>query len=338
MREPKGLRLSGLPALPVVMVVAAAATAGLTGCAGGTHDGVAARVGSASITSAAVDHAASVLAGGRLPGDGPRLKTLRAQALESLISAQWALGEAAEDGIRISAQEARRQLEQKQAASFPGGAAEESAFLKATGQHVSDLALEARAELAATKIRQMLERREPAISQAQIASYYNREAQRFMIPERREIDIIALKSPADAQALRRQVEGGKRLASVAEHQWVDLSPLAYGPTRGKDAVLARAIHRAPPHVLTGPVRFRGFDYYMFEVLHVTPARQRTLAQVRDSIAHTLAAERQRRTLIAFISGWRRKWTARTDCRTGYVVQKCRQYTGSRTPEDPAAFS
>lgn len=300
-----------------------------------------ARVGPAAITRAMVERWTSALAGGRVPSDQLRRQALQAQALASLISAQWALGEAAADGMKLSGREVQRQLAKKRSASFPGGEAELKEFLEATGQRLSDITFEAKAELASAKIRQLLASKEPPITSTQIASYYGRHRQSFLIPERREIEVTNRKSQALAQAIKRQVASGRSFASAAKWRFkresVELSPLAYSASRGSDAALARAIHFARANVPTGPVLVHRIDYYVFEVRRITPARQQTLAQVKGSISRQLAAEQQQRALAAFIAAWRRRWIARTSCAPGYVVQKCRQYSGAKTPEDPVAF-
>jgi foldase protein PrsA len=310
------------------------------GCGGGAEERVVARVGPAAITSGMVERWTSALAGGRVPSDQSRRQALQAQALASLISAQWALGEAAADGIKLSGREVKRQFEKKRSASFPGGEAELKEFLKATGQRLSDIMFEAKAELASAKIRQLLASKESPITSAQIASYYGRHRQSFLIPERREIEVTNRKSEALAQAIKRQVASGSSFASAArpfKRESIELSPLAYSASRGIDAALPRAVHFARANVLTGPVLVHGIDYYVFEVRRITPARQQTLAQVQGTISQQLAAEQQRRALAAFIAAWRRRWIARTSCAAGYVVQKCRQYSGAKTPEDPMAF-
>jgi hypothetical protein len=327
-----GARLATGAAVTAVVI-------GCGGCADGADDSIAVRVGPAAVTSATVKRWMSAMAGGRLPPDPSRRQQLREQALAFLISSQWLLGEAAEQRIELSGREVRRQLEQKRRASFPGGAAELHEFLKATGQDDSNITFEAKAELASAKIQQMLASRQPAITQEQVASYYARHRQRYLIPERRMLYVSTLKSTAYAQALRRDIATGKkRFADVSKHELIELPPVAYSTSGGEDAVLDRAVHFARPRVLIGPVRVHGIDYCMFEVKRITPARQQTLTQVQSSIMHQLTAEQQRRTLAAFIRAWRPRWTARTDCSPGYVVQKCRQYNGPRTPEDPVAFN
>jgi hypothetical protein len=318
----------------------AGAILGVTGCGGDVPGGVAAHVGGADITSAAVEHRMATTAGGHAASDPSRRQAQLEQAEDYLIASQWLLGEAARDGLTLTASEVSRQLAQKISTSFPGGASGLHEFLQVTGQNMADVSLEAKAELAVAKLREMLASREPPITPAQVSSYYAQHRQSFTIPERRELNIVAYGTRAAAQAIRLRVEAGKSFASMSEHQSIELPAIAYSHTRGTDAVLARAIHLARPHVLVGPVRFYRvayYDYYMLEVLGVTPARQRTLAEVQGTIARRLAAEQQPRTLAAFIASWRSRWMSRTDCSPGYVIQKCRQYTGSRTPEDPMSF-
>lgn len=333
------MRLLGTLPLCVMrsLLLASAVIVALGGCGDAKHSDIVVRVGHVGITRATVEHWTSTMAGGRVASDPVRRQAQREQALDFVISSQWRLGEAGENGIELSPPEVARQVASATRASFPNGPTEMREFLKATGTSASDLRSEASAELAVAKLRQMLARKELPITQAQVAAYYAHNKQRFLIPERRELYIMALKSPAAVQAMRRKVAAGERLASVAKHQSIELSPFIYGPSRGEDAVLARAIHLASPHVLTGPVRVHSIDYYLFEVLSVTPARQQTLAQTRGSITHQLTTEQQKRTLAAFLTRWRQKWIARTSCSPGWVVQKCRQYSGPRTPEDPATL-
>jgi foldase protein PrsA len=309
---------------------AVVAIVGVAACGSGISDSVVVRVGETAITKATVDHWMSAMAGGRAAIDPSKRQTLRRQALGFLISSQWLVGEAAEDGLKLSERELEQRFKAKQSASFPGGEAELREFLKATGQKISDIMFEVKAELASSQIRQMLMGREPAIARARIVAYYGRHQQRFAIPEQRELQITNRKSTAEADRLKREVESGKSSVSMF------LRDLAERPLRlPRYDVLERAIYSAKPNVLIGPVK-QGIDYYLFEVKRITPAGEQTLAQVQGSIERQLAAEQRRRTLAAFIKAWRKKWISRTDCQAGYVVQKCRQYKASAAtpPEDP----
>lgn len=317
------------PARWVVLVLAT----GLAACGGGSG-GVAVRVGAATISREAIDHYALALAGGHVPADAAKQRALREQALNALISSQWLVGEAAEQHLRLSSRELERQFDAKRNASFPGGQAEFREFLKQTGQTVANLMLEAKAELVASRLRQMLTSNEPPVAHAQVVAYYNAHRPLFVLPERRQLEATNRKHEAEADALKQEVMSGKRsFASVA--------PLRDTTERPKkllaDDKLEQAIYSAKLNVLVGPVKQR-VDYYLLEVTQIIAPRQQSLAEVEGSIAKQLAAEQQKARLAAFISAWRSRWIARTDCSPGYVVQKCRQYAGVRAPEGPVAFN
>lgn len=304
---------------------------GLAACGNGIPGSVVVRVGQTVITATTVDHWMSEMAGGRVVPDPSKQQDLplREQALGFLISSQWLLGEAAEEGLKVSKQEIEQRFKDKESASFPGGEAEFHEFLKATGKEVSDVMFEIQAELASSRIRQAVASREPKVTQAQIAKYYSQNKQRFARSERRYFDIDSLLSEAAARKARREVELGRSFAKMGLHESLERTRSA-DVGSGKEAI-ERAVFSARPNVLGGPVRLYG-DYSLFEVRRIAVAVQPTLAQVQGSIEKRLAAERQRQTLAEFVKAWRQKWIARTNCRTRYVMPDCKQYTGPMASE------
>jgi len=318
------------------LIAISLAVSGLGACGGGSGDSVVVRVGGTVITRATVDHRMAVIAGGRVGQDlSTRRGALRQQALSFLISSAWLIGEATERGLEVSKQEIARQITRKRDIAFPGGEQEFREFLKTTGQAAPDMALEAEAELAAAKIRALLASQERVVTQAEVADYYSRHKQSFVIPERRKIEISNRKTAKELRQLKRQVEATRNFRSRAKTESIER------PVARADAELTsleRAIYSAKQNVLTGPVK-HGVDYYLLLVKSITPASEPTLQQTEGAIKKQLTAERQRRTLADFIKAWRDKWRARTNCLAGYVVQKCRQYvpSGSSSPEDPYAL-
>jgi len=273
------------------------------------------------------------MAGGRAPAGGSKRQALRKQALDFLISSQWLIGEAGERGVRLSAREVEQRFKAKKSASFPGGPEEFHEFLKQTGQKVSDVMLEVRAGVADSRLRQMLVSKEHEITQAQIAAYYHGHKHRFTVPEQREFEATNRKTTADANKLKREVESGKTSFDSVSRRGTAERPQKLIP----GSKLEAALYSAKPHVLIGPVKQR-VDYYLLEITRITPARLRPLAQVQGSISKQLVAAQRRRALAKFVAEWRSKWIARTDCSPGYIVQKCRQYSSAKAPEDPVALS
>jgi foldase protein PrsA len=334
--------------------------AGLIGCgaAGGEQTRVVARVGDSSITTTALSHWMRVLAPQHIVPQPPlysacvaRLKqlargaatgrledqcrnqrrALTAQALGLLISTDWLTGEAALRGVGVSKGEIERRLEQGRR-SFPNGEAEFQESLAAVAHTRADLELEVEAELAREKIRQSLTGAEPRIGEAQLARYYARHIQSYRVSERRHI-YIAENFPSRAAAMRliREVAHGRSLADVSLSETFPRSEIA--ETFGEKRTILEAIFAAKPHVVAKPVELNHL-FLVFEVTRVAPAHLQSFASVRGAIAQHLLREQQRRTLAGFVAAWRRRWTARTDCSAGYVVQKCRQYRGPVVPEDP----
>lgn len=322
----------------VAAILTSAAVVGLLARGGGGEDSVVARVGQTSISSGAVAHWMTALAEGHPSSGATAQKALREQALDFLISSDWLLGQASEDGLILSESQVRLQLASQRSASFPGGQSEMAAFLKATGRTHADLVLQARAELAAAKLRQAATSSQPPITEAQVTRFYARHLQLYTIPERRTIEFTNRKTLAAALAVKRQIAAGRGFSSLGGvSMTMPLSPLSYNLKLGPDATLARAVHFARLNVLSGPVLTNHIDHYVFEVKSITPARVQPLSQVRSAIARRLAEEGKRGSLAAFVAAWRSRWSARTSCSPGYVVQKCRQFSGTRRPEDPDAL-
>lgn len=312
------------------------AIVGLAACGGASSsDNVVARVGRFSITKAALERRMMMLAPGPLPQpDQRQYQTLKQRALGLMISADGLVEEAAERGVGTSTSEIQRAFERKKAELAPSGDAEFNEFLKESGRSAADIRLETQTELAAAKLERLLAREEPKTTQQQITQYYSANRQRYVVPERRMIEIVELRSEAAARRARREIESGRSISSMA--------PLRESFGRFERAsepgwrTIEAAIFTARPHALAGPLKLRPRSLFaVFEVTSVTPAVQKTLAQVHGQIAEQLAARQRQVTLSDFTREWSRRWTARTNCRLGFVVQQCSQYKGVRsTPGDP----
>ena len=82
-------------------------------------------------------------------------------------------------------------------------------------------------------------------------------------------------------------------------------------------------------VLGGPVK-TPFGYYVYEVKAIHPSSQQSLAQVKETVKSQLASTQQQTALTKFVKEFESRWKARTECRVGYVMQRCKQYTAPKT--------
>ncbi|HEX7610336.1 MAG TPA: peptidylprolyl isomerase, partial [Solirubrobacteraceae bacterium] len=129
---------------------------------------------------------------------------------------------------------------------------------------------------------------------------------------------------------KSEIQSGKSFASVAKQDSIDPTSKPTGGlltgvikgqmTKGVD----EAVFSAPVGVLNGPVKTL-FGYYIYEVKSKTPGSSQSFAQSQAAIKAQLAATRQQTALTKFKKEFVKKWTAQTDCRSGFVVADCKQY-------------
>ncbi len=267
-------------------------------------------------------------------------KSLQTEVLGFLISSEWVLGEAAHLGVKVSDKEVEKQFATVKNEQFPKPAEFEK-FLKTSGQTVSDLLLRVKLNLLSTKIQQKISKTKINISQAEIEKYYNENKQHFGTPEKRTIAIILTKTEAQAKKAKQEIESGKSFASVAKATSIDPTSksnggVIVGVVKGQEeAALDTAIFSAKPGVLSGPVQ-TPFGYYIYEVKSISKGSQQTLAQAQASIKQQLTSTKQSTALTSFVSNFKKKWTAKTVCRSGYVVMDCKTYVAPKGSTGAAA--
>jgi foldase protein PrsA len=260
-------------------------------------------------------------------------KSLQQEVLGFLISSSWVLGEAESLGVKVSDAEVKKEFEKIKNEQFtqPG---EFQKFLASSGQTVSDLLLRVKLNMLSTKIQQKISKKK-AVSQAEVEKYYNEHKSQYGTPEKRDVRIVLTKTEAQAMQAKKEIESGKSFASVAKSKSIDpTSKNNGGELKGvvkgqEEKALDEAIFSAQKGKLGGPVK-TPFGYYIYEVTATTPGSQQTLAQSQAAIKQQLAATGQQTALSKFVKEFRKKWEAKTECRSGYVVQDCHSYKKPKT--------
>jgi foldase protein PrsA len=265
---------------------------------------------------------------------------LKQQVLGFLISANWVIGEAGEQGIKVSDKEVQKQFNQIKSQQFPKEA-DFQKFLASSGQTISDLLLRVKLDMLSSKIQQKVSKnagKKP--SQKEVTAYYEEHKSQYGQPEKRNILIILTKTQAQAEKAKKEVESGKSFASVAKSVSIDpVSKAAGGSLPGvvkgqEEKALDEAVFSAKLNVLGGPIK-TPFGYYIYEVKKTIPASQQTLAQVQSAIQQQITAQSQQKSLSEFVKNFRKKWTARTECRSEYSVQDCKSYKAPPTTSTPS---
>jgi foldase protein PrsA len=261
-------------------------------------------------------------------------KSLQQEVLGFLISSNWVLGEASSLGVKISDKEVKKNFEKIKSQQFPK-AAEFEKFLKTSGQTVSDLLLRVKLNLLSSKIQQKVVKQKSKVSSAQISKYYKENPKRFEVAEKRNLLIILTKTEAQAKSAKQEIESGKSFESVAKKVSIDPTSKANGGkltgvVKGQEEkALDTAIFAAKKNVLSGPVK-TPFGYYIYEVTAITPGSQQTLKQAEASIKSQLTATQQQKALSSFVKEFKKKWMAKTECRSGYEIADCKGYKAPKT--------
>lgn len=305
MREPSIRQGVGLIALACVLALAA--------CGGSVRETVLARVGTTAITERTVDRRVAL-------ASVDSSVRARRSALGALIRAQWLIQEADASHLRIAPRELRKQIDR----DTESLTAQLRNLTDRAHPSTAEIELQARAQLAAAKIRRRLLDDVLPASARQVAAYYRAHRSAYLIPERRYFYIDNLKSQAAALRVKAQVESGRSFAPMAFSE-ERTSTESYVP--GREAI-DRAIFTAKPKVLNGPFLLSDVgDHSLFEVTKIVPARYRPLSQVEHTIARRLVTTRGDHALAAFTRAWVAMWKARTSCAPGYVIEPCRQDGG-----------
>ncbi|HEY2719043.1 MAG TPA: peptidyl-prolyl cis-trans isomerase [Solirubrobacteraceae bacterium] len=266
-------------------------------------------------------------------------KTLQQEVLGFLISSEWVLGEASSLGVKVSDKEVKKQFEKIKSQQFPKPA-EFQKFLSTSGQTVSDLLLRVKLNLLSSKIQQKIVKEKSKVTHDEIVKYYKNNPKRFGVAEKRNLLIILTKTEDQAKKAKQEIESGKSFESVAKRVSIDPTSKSNGGklpgvVKGQEEkALDTAVFAAQKNVLTGPVK-TPFGYYIFEVQSITPGSQQTLKQAEASIKAQLTATKQQTALSKFVKEFKKKWQAKTECRSGYVVADCKSYKAPKTTSTAA---
>jgi foldase protein PrsA len=252
---------------------------------------------------------------------------LRDQVMQFLISSAWIEGESYDNGVKISDTDVKKEFDKQRQQSFPKDS-DYLTFLKTSGYVQEDLLYRIKVQDLSTKLRAKILKGTDKVSDQQIANYYNKNKDRFAVPEKRDIRIVLTKTKAKAQQAKRALDSGQSFKTVAAKYSIDQGTRDSGgllqavPKGQQEQALDAATFSAPKGKIEGPVKTQ-FGYYVFDVTKITPGSQQSLDEAKASIKQLLVSQNQQNTLNGFIKNFQKKWKSRTDCQKGYVTQDCK---------------
>jgi len=96
-----------------------------------------------------------------------------------------------------------------------------------------------------------------------------------------------------------------------------------------DPALATVAFSAPANKVLGPVKGQ-FGYYVFEVIHITPATHQSLAQASSLIRQQLTSSSSQSAQTAVDNTAKKDWLSQTTCRSQYAMADCKGYKAPKT--------
>jgi foldase protein PrsA len=264
-------------------------------------------------------------------------KALRDQVMQLLVSFQWIEGEAKKMGIKLDEAEVKHNFEKQRKQQFPKDA-DYKKFLKDSGQSEEDILQRVRLELLSNKIRDKIVKGKDKVTPQQIEAYYEKNQARFSQPETRDLRVVLTKDKAGADRAKQALDSGDSWKTVAEKYSIDQASKAKagkldGVAEGtQEKGLDKAVFGADQGKLVGPLKTQ-FGYYVFEVDKVTKAEKQSLKEATPTIKQMLVAQRQQKALNNFVTDFRKRWKAKTECQDAYKTADCKNGPKS-TPTPP----
>jgi foldase protein PrsA len=268
------------------------------------------------------------------PSD-PQYESLRDSAMSDLLLSRWVRGEAEERGITVSDTEVTSRLEQIKKQQFKSEQQFQQ-FLDQAGFTPQDARERVELQLLSGRIQAEILPEKPSVSQGQVESFYKANISQFQQPETRDVRQIFNQDKAkveQAKTLLSKDDSAQSWEQVAARLSADPATkdnggLREGVTRGQsEAVSEEAIFSAPQGQLVGPVK--GQDgYYLIEVEKITPPATTPLSSVSKQIEQQLSQGAQQDVATSFQTSFTAKWTSRSFCASGYVMNRCANYTSS----------
>jgi parvulin-like peptidyl-prolyl isomerase len=273
----------------------------------------------------------------------PQYATLRDAAMSSVLLSRWILGEAQERGIVISDTEIQNQLKQIATQQF-GGEKKFQQYLKQAGFSPQQAHDTVEQSLITTQLQDQVVPKSPTLSSGQIESFYEANRSQFSQPETRDVREIVNKDQAkveQAKALLEKDDSSKSWDTVAAKYSTDSATkdnggLRKGVTTGQsDPAIDSQIFSASQGPLIGPIKGQK-SYYLIQVVKITPASTTPLSQVSTQIKQQLTQGLQQEAATDFQTKFVDKWTQRSFCASGYVVDRCANFTAQDacTGDDP----
>lgn len=274
------------------------------------------------------------------PGD-KEYDELKEKAMGNLLNAAWLEGEAEELGISVTEKEVAAEFEKAKSEAFKTEA-EYKEFLKKAHYTKADVLHQVKLQMLTKQVEEKVTTSAPKPSESEIEDYYEAaKSTQYVKPASRNVRVILNKDEKKVEAAKQALEKDGSEASwqkVAKQYSTEKLSKDSGGLRtelteetAEEPLKAKAF-TAPEGQLEGPIKGpKGF--YLFEVVSETPESTQGLDEVKSSISAQLEGQLQQSYFAEFVAEFSSKWTSRTFCADGFVIEACSNFEGSGHPSE-----
>lgn len=276
-----------------------------------------------------------------------KYEELKEKAQTELIEGVWIRGAAEELELSVTEKEVEDELAVVKKENFPTAAAyknflKESKFTQEEVKHLIEL------QIFTKKIQENIGTEAAPPSSDAIAAYYDAEKEtQFTTKESRDVRLILNEDKGEVEAAKVALEKDSSPANwkkVAKKYSSDPTSASKGGLQEGiteeflQGPLKAAIFDSPTGELAGPVKFQK-NYVLVEVVKLTPEKVQAESEVKAQIESTLGQQTQQEALSEFVAEFQTKWTQRTTCADGFVMEKCSNFKGDGHPANasPACY-
>ncbi len=283
----------------------------------------------------------------KLPKPGEKkYEEMKEAALNEIFDSIWLQGEAEELGIAVTPKEIATELAQIKKQNFKTKAAYQK-FLNESKFTQEEVNARVKTQVLGTRIQEQIARKAPPPSEGQVADYYNEtKATQFTKAESRDVRIVVNKDKKKVEEAKKLLDKDDSPASwkkVAAKYSSDPTTKTKGGLQpalteellqGKEPLVG-AVFSSPTGVVSDLIDQEG-NWFVIEVDKLNPEKVQSLKEVNAQIRTQLTQQLGQEVFSEFVSDYQSKWTSRTFCADGFVVERCANFVGSGHPSGAPA--
>ena len=262
-------------------------------------------------------------------------QTLKNQAVQFLVQREQFEQEASDLDVEITDKQVNARLEQIKKQYFGGDQKKYEKQLKEQGLSDTQVRNDIRAQLVSEKIFAKVTT-DVKVTEAQIKDYYTKNKAQYSQPESRKVRHILVKTKAQADNLKAQLDDGANFAALAKQHSQDTGSKANGGeltiSRGQTvAPFDKTAFALKQEAISPPVKTE-FGFHIIQALGAVQAAKVTpLKDVQESIKQQLQQTKKNEAMTKWVDDLKKDYEDKVSYAVGFSPPPAA--TGTTTAEE-----